>query len=435
MGRSGFRHHGTRGKMIRRLTLFFILLITVQIAAAQQQFVYENKVYQQNIKTVQCYNAQKEQSIPIIALKSNEQLLFSFDDLKGGSKIYWYAIEHCTSDWKPSRLSTMDYLESLSEDRIQDYKYSFGTLQKYTHYQLTLPNSQIRPKISGNYLLKVYEDGNLKKPVISQRLYVVENIVTIAVDVVPSQQVSLRFSNQKINFTIYHNIAIQNPYTDLKAIVMQNGNPETAIVNTRPSFIKQGSLAYNDLNTNDFPGGNEFRKFDIRSLRYKAENVQDIIKDSIINVILFNDPAASKAKYSNLVDENGDFFIRNNEGREPETDSDYAGVGFTLNATLPSKNGEAYVVGRFNNYLLNESSRLTYDPSRKKYYGNIFLKQGLYDYKYIWLDKDSGKTDPTAFEGSFFETNNSYQVYVYYRKPGSRWEELIGFTTINNFRR
>lgn len=421
--------------MTRQAALFIALLLNLQIAAAQQQFVYENKVYQPNIKTVQCYNAQKEQSIPVIALKSNEQLVFSFDDLSGGSKIYWYAIEHCTSDWKSSRLSTMDYMEGLSDDRIQDYKYSFSTLQKYTHYQLSLPNSQIAPKISGNYLLKVYEDGNLKKPVVSQRFYVIENQVNIAVEVVPSQQVSQRFSNQKVNFTILHKIAIQNPYTDIKAVVMQNGNPETAITNTKPSFIKPGTLVYNELNSNDFPGGNEFRKFDIRSLRYKAENVQDIIRDSINNVILFTDQIPSKAKYSNLLDENGDFFIRNNEGREPETDSDYAGVLFTLNATPPTRDGEAYVVGRFNNYLLNEDSRLTFDPSRKRFYGNITLKQGLYDYKYVWLDKDSQKTDLTVFEGSFFETENTYQVYVYYRKPGSRWDELIGYTNINNVKR
>jgi hypothetical protein len=216
---------------------------------------------------------------------------------------------------------------------------------------------------------------------------------------------------------------------------MQNADPLTSVTNSKPSFIKPGALVYNDLNANDFPGGNEFRKFDTRSLRYKAENVQDIIKDSIINVILFQDPVASKAKYSNLIDENGAFFIRNNEGREPITDADYAGISFTLNSPPPTKNGNAYVVGRFNNYVLNERNRLSYDSSKKRFLGNMTLKQGLYDYKYVWLDKDSGNIDQTVFEASFFETDNTYQVFVYYRKPGSRWEELVGFTNINNVKR
>lgn len=422
--------------MIKRTGLFFLLLLTIQIAVAQnQQFVYENKVYQPTIKTVECYNSQKEQSLPVIALKSNERLVFSFDDLNAGSKNYWYTIEHCTSDWKSSRLSTIDYLESLSEDRINDYKYSFGTIQKYTHYQLTLPNTQIKPKISGNYLLKVYEEGNQQKPVISQQFYVVDNVVNIGVDVVASSQVSLRFSNQKVNFTILHQMPIQNPYTDLKAIVMQNGNPQTAIINTKPNFIRPGSLVYNELNSNDFPAGNEFRKFDVRSLRYKGDNVQDIIKDSTTSVILFQDINTSKAKYSNLVDENGSFFIRNKEGSDDPTEGDYANVMFTLNAVPPTPNGDAYVVGRFNNYVLNEASKLSFEPSRKRFYGNILLKQGLYDYKYVWFNKDTKKIDQTVFEGSFFETLNTYQVFAYYKKPGMRWEELIGYSNVGNIKR
>jgi len=422
--------------MIKPAGLFFLLLLTIQIAVAQQQqFVYENKVYQPQIKTVQCYNAQKEQSLPVIALKSNERLVFSFDDLNAGSKNYWYTIEHCTSDWKSSRLSTIDYLESLSEDRITEYKYSFGTIQKYTHYQLTLPNTQIRPKISGNYILKVYEEGNQQKPVISQQFYVVDNLVNIGVDVVASSQVSLRFSNQKINFTILHQMPIQNPYTDLKAIVMQNGNPQTAILNTKPNFIRPGSLAYNELNSNDFVAGNEFRKFDIRSLRYKGDNVQDIIKDTTTSVILFQDINTSKAKYSNLIDENGSFFIRNKEGSDDPTEGDYASVMFTLNAVPPTPNGDVYVTGRFNNYILNEASKLSFDSSRKRFYGNILLKQGLYDYKYVWLNKDTGKIDQAVFEGSFFETLNTYQVFAYYKKPGMRWEELIGYSNVGSVKR
>jgi len=422
--------------MIKRIGLFFLLILSIQIAGAQnRQFVYDNKIYLPQIKTVQCYNTKKEQSIPIVTLKSNEQLLFSFDDLNGGSKIYWYTVEHCTSDWKSSRLSPIDYLEGISEDRINDYKYSFNTLQKYTHYELTLPNYQVKPKISGNYLLKVYEDGNQQKPVVSQRFYVVENLVDVGIEITPSTQVPLRFSNQKVNFSIFHKTPIQNPYTDLKAVVMQNFIPQTAIVNTKPTFIRPGSLVYNELTANDFAAGNEFRKFDMRSLRYKAENVQDIVRDTVIDVVLFQDVNGNKPKYTNLVDENGNFFIRNSDGRDNNTDADYANVYFTLNATPPTTNGEAYVIGRFNNFIMDESSKMTFEPSKKRFYNKILLKQGLYDYKYVWFNKDNSQTDPAIFEGSYFETANTYQVFAYYRKPGARWEELIGYNSVNTLRK
>jgi hypothetical protein len=416
--------------------LLFLFLTVLQATFAQnQQFVYDNKVYLPQIKTVQCYNTQKEQSLPVIALSSAEQILLSFDDLNGGSKEYWYTIEHCTSDWKPSRLSSMDYLESFSDDRIINYRYSFNTLQKFTNYQILLPNDQVKPKIAGNYLLKVYLEGNLQKPVLSQRFYVTNNLVNIGAEITASSQVAHRFQNQKVNFTIFHQAPIQNPHNDLKAIVMQNANPETAIVNTKPTFIRPGSLVYNDLNTNDFPAGNEFRKFDIRSLRYKAEHVQDILRDTAVSVILFQDLASATNKYTNVIDENGNFFIRNQEGRDDYTDSDYANVLFTLKAAPPSIDGEAYVVGRFNNYVADKGSKLDYDTSRKQYYTNLKLKQGLYDYKYVWLDKKASKIDQTIFEGSFFEAENTYQIFVYYRKPGSRWEELVGYTSLNSERR
>ncbi|RYF23154.1 MAG: DUF5103 domain-containing protein, partial [Flavobacteriales bacterium] len=223
------------------------------------------------------------------------------------------------------------------------------------------------------------------------------------------------------------------PYMDVKAVVMQNANPKTAILNTKPAFVKPGSLVYNDLNTNEFWAGNEFRKFDTRSFRYKAEHVKEIYRDTALTAILFTDQPYGNAKYSNQFDENGNFFIRNQDGRDNVTDSDYANVLFTFNAN-PSSKGNIYLAGRFNNYLLNDESRMSFDSSRKRYYSNIKLKQGLYDFKYVWVD-ENGKYDDTIFEGSFFETGNTYQVLVYYKKPGGRWDELVGFADVNSVKK
>ncbi len=408
--------------------LFLLIACTLPVFAQQGDHVYENKVYVPFIKTVQLYNSQKEQSPPVISLKAADQLLFSFDDLQGGSKNYWYAVEHCTAAWKSSNISTLDFVSSFAEDRITEYSYASRTLQAYTHYSLTLPNEQVKIKTSGNYVLKVYENGQVRKPILTQRFYVTDQRVNLNFERLPSTDVAERDFVQKINFSIAHpNLRVQLPNQELKTVIMQNLNSNTALVTTRPSFIKPGLLIYHDLKSNEFNGGNEFRKFDTRSLRYSGAQVNEIVKDSIFKVYLLPDLNRNNKIYSSQFDENGNFFIRNQDDRNYGTESDYVQVVFALDAAAPLTKGDLFVVGRFNNYRLTDENKLSYDTKKQQFSGNFLLKQGLYDYKYVWKDQQTGKLDETLFEGSFFETENTYQVFVYYRKAGSRWDELVGY--------
>ncbi|QPH39686.1 type IX secretion system plug protein [Pedobacter endophyticus] len=419
---------------MQKIIAILLFFSSTQIfAQSDKTFVNENKIYLPNIKTVLCYNSSKEQSLPVIQLNATEKIFFSFDDLLGGTKNYWYTIEHCTADWQTSRISTADYLQGFDSDRIIDYRYSTNTARKYTHYELSLPNSQVQPKIGGNYILKVYLDGDKSQPVISQQFYVVDNQVAIAAEITNSLQVADRNAKQKINFTINHSIAIANLYQDLKAVVLQNFNQKTAQINTKPAFVRPNQLVYNDLKTNDFWGNNEFRKFDTRSLRFKGDNVKNIYRDNeSVNVALFQDAPRNAEAFANQYDENGNFYIRNTDGRDDQTEAEYMGVLFTLNAPAPNANGEAYIVGRFNNFTLSKENKMLYDAGLKQFYANVMLKQGLYDYEYAWFDNETKTLESLPFEGSFFQTENSYQIFVYYRRPGARWETLIGYTNLSN---
>ncbi len=412
-----------------KLKILLILLLLHQICAAQT--LYQNQVYQPNIKSVECYNSQQESSFPIIGLRTNDVLMLSFDDLNGGTKSYNYTIEHCDADWKLSNLSPSEYLQSFSEDRIIDYRYSFNTKQKYTHYQLTLPNYNIVPKLSGNYLLKVYPEGNPQEPIITRQFYVVDNKVGLAAGIVPSNQVVNRTSNQKINFSVdVSTLPVTNPYAEIRALIMQNGRSDVSQMNTRPQFIQGIILQYTDFQTNDFAGGNEFRRFDLRSLLSGAEHINKIYLDTANTVMLMTDRELNQQNYSFQYDNDGKFFILNVDGRDPRTDADYAHVYFNLSYSPPNANNAVFITGKFNGYRLDESSKMNYDAAKGNFYTDLYLKQGVYDYHYVL--KNNLGIDQTTVDGSHFETENDYQFLVYFRRAGSRYEELVGYQLFNS---
>lgn len=408
-----------------------LLLLFISFKALSQ--TYTDSVYNAHIKTVQFYNVKKEMSFPVIALQG-EQALLAFDDLRGGTRNYYYTLEHCTSNWQPSNLSKAEYLQGFQDDRLLDYTYSTSTLQKYTHYELKVPNNNIRPKLSGNYILKVYEDADPTKLVLTRRLYIIDAKVSIAADIVPSNNPSQRQSNQKVNFQVaFGGLNVQNPNTDIKVFLMQNARYETGIWNTVPSTIRGTQLIYNDINTNDFPGRNEFRHVDTRSLRLNSERVGHIYRDTAYTVTLLTDLARSQEGYSLLYDNDGKFFVLNQDGGgEPRRDADYAHMYFSMFANKTDKEGSAYIVGKFNDYKLDNNSKLDFDPIKGRFFTSLFLKQGVYDYEYVWVDKDSGKADDVPIEGTHFETENEYQLLVYYRPVSGRWDELVGYRLLNN---
>ena len=411
-----------------------VILVLVLITAPTKNFAqspYSNEVYRPEIKSIEFYNAAKQPSFPVIRLKTAEQVILAFDDLRGGSRNYYYTIEHCDENWNSSNLSTPDYLESYTEDRIIDYSYSAGTLQKYTHYQIRLPNDNIRPKISGNYILKVYEDSDQSKLILTRRLYVLNQRVSLNAAVVPSNDPAKRQTNQKINFQLeYSGLNVQNPNNDLHTVIMQNARPETTIVTAEPVAIQGTRLSFDDVNTNDFPGGNEFRHFDLRTLKLNSDRVSKIYKDTANTVLLLTDGTRDQPNYTFSYDLDGNFYVGNQDGRDPKIDADYAHMIFSLAAAKPAE-GNVYIVGQFNNFRLDDKSRLSYDAGTHRFSTSLFLKQGVYDYAYTWVSKADGKPDNTFFEGPHFETENDYQLLVYYHPAGARWTELVGYRLLN----
>lgn len=397
-----------------------------------QDLQYGDINYLSAIKSVQFYNTREEQSLPMLALNTDEQLYLSFDDLRADNRTFYYTIEHCTSDWNSSNLSTIEYIDGLTEDRVFDYKSSVNTLQSYTHYELTFPASgSMYPKLAGNYLLKVYEDADQSRLILTRRFYVLKQDIGVGIQLLPSFQVAQRQKHQKLNVELNTGgLNINNPYQDIKLVVTQNRRNDIKEILTKPMFVKNTQLIYNNNNTLDFDGGNEFRNLDLRSFRLFSGQVSESVVDSSRKITLVPDQDFSDEAYSFSYDEQGKFFIRNNDFENQDIEGDYAWVTFTLIPDgEPEKDEKIYVVGLFNDFRTSEENELSYLPDKKVWQGTLQLKQGVYQYTYKSIS--STKEQPNKYNGQHYETGNAYEIFIYYRKPATRWEELLGFGTIS----
>jgi len=395
-----------------------------------QELIYDNKSYLEAINTVQLFPTGKEGQFPIYTLGSQEQLLLSFDDLRADVRSYYYSIEHCNANWEPSRVSPLDYAEGYNEDRLDNFFPSQGTFQAYTHYKVAFPNEYIKPKIAGNYLLKVYEDADKTRLVVTRRFYVVRPLIQVGTHILPSVEVSKRMTNQKIDVSLKTpSLTIPNPERDLQVHVFQNQREDNKMVLTKPMFIGNNEIKYNNSETLDFLGNNEFRFVDLRSFRLGSNRVQQIQNDSLVSINVLTDEDLRDASYADTYDENGKFYIRNLDFENAEIQSDYADVHFSLQ-TNQKITGNLHLVGGFNNFQRNEHNRLTYNPTSKNWELTLKLKQGLYDYEYV-LETPEGKIITNAFTNSFYATGNDYLVLVYNRRIGTYWDELLGVGTIS----
>ena len=393
----------------------------------QQRTTLSNQIKNPNIKTVLCHKKGDELTLAMINLSSEEKITISFDELNSERKNYIFTITHCNSDWKSSNLMKSEYIEGFTEEYISNYEFSFNTLQKYIHYQFDFPTINMKPILSGNYIFKIYEENGdtiiyKRFMVLNKRLHVQANVrrATLAED---------RYTKHEIDFTIKHpNLIIADPFADIKVHIKQNNREDNAITGLTPKFVRNDELSYDYDEGNTFWGNNEFRDFDIRSLRYQSKRIKNIDSDSTYNhIYLFNDKKRPFDRYSIFeIDINGNFIIESQEGWKSSIESDYAFVHFSLPVDNISY-GDLYLLGAFSDWELKEEFRLKYNIDQKKYQKNVYLKQGYYNYHYALNDTISNQVDVSFIEGTHYQTRNDYYIYVYHRAVGDRYDQLVGF--------
>lgn len=400
---------------------------------------YQDWIYKKNIHTVQLRENSYEMAAPLINLNSDQQLKLSFDDFDGGVKNYMYSLIHCDANWKPSDIPIPDYINGFFEDNISNYEFSLNTLQKFTHYTLVFPSSSMKLTKSGNYIIKVFEDGNKDVPVLTKRFMVAENLVSVIGNVHQAAGADDYFNKQEVDFSVvFSGYKITNPFADLKIVITQNNRWDNALYGLKPIFTKENELTFDyDDGSNCFNGGNEFRNFDTKSLRFLSPNLKSIVRDSIggFNIELQQEEIKTFKRYYQNPDLNGEFIIRVQEGSDERTEAEYCKVNFFFPYEQAVNDGNFYVLGKFCDWKIGKENMLQYNAKKRGYETTLFLKQGFYNYMYVFSEDGKFSGDETLIEGNHWETENDYTIYVYHRRQGTYYDQLISVRKLNSIRK
>jgi len=417
-------------KTFKVVFVFLILLASNNLLA-----VNPDSVYVSNIKTVRLFTSGNQLTIPVIQLNGNSQLQLFFDDLDGDVKYYYYTYQLCNSDWSPANLGQFDYLKGFTEQRISDYRFSSLAHARYTHYQALLPNQNMIPSRSGNYILKVYLNNDTSQIVFTKRMMVLDSKASVAGRVVQPFSSQDNQANQKVEFTVDVK-ALQsfNAAQQIKVVVLQNYRWDNAIVNLKPAFIRGTSMEYNTPNTGIFPAGKEWRWLDLRDFHLQSDRVfsANYNKNST-DIFLKPDISLNSQRYVYYKDLNGMSSIEAIRGVNPYYEGDYATVNFSFAPPngQPYADKDIYLFGQLTNYNLIDSLKLTYDPAKQLYQTHLLLKQGYYDYTYIFVDKDNPSIR-AQMDGDNFEAENEYTILIYYKPFIGRSDELIGVASFDS---
>lgn len=417
---------------LRLIICVFVLTFFINIDKVHAQ--HTTKVYADNLKTLRIYVDGNELSYPVIEMNGENSICFEFDLLGSDAKSYSYQIMHCNENWERSDLFSDDFMEGFNENLIYDYSYSANTKVDYIHYKVQIPNDDVELKLSGNYIIRIIEDGDRDITIATARFMLYEPIVNVQAVVQKAMSSDYAGSGQEIRFSVFHeDYEIVDPFSEVKVRILQNNREDRIISGIKPVFVRNNELVYGFSGENILPGGNEFRMFSSKNLKQYGENVNDIqFVDSMYYYQLKIDERRSYKRYFWQEDLNGSYLVFLDNSFDYHVSADYTYVYFYLPMEKPMLEGKVFVYGELTNWSLDSKSEMVYNFEKQMYEGKMVLKQGIYDYAYVYKDNYSGVIDEPLIEGSHYETENDYLIFIYHKNMQDDYDRLIGYQVVNS---
>ncbi len=408
------------------LEVFFLLLSDSLLS--QETNIVEEFCLDPNIHTILFYRSEKDLSMPVIFFGDDEKLCLRFDYIGEPEEDYYYSVAACSYDWQLNENPEHLYLDGFNNNLVENKYSSFNTTKYYAHFMTRIPSEDFNFLTSGNYIAKVYKGSEPENTVFTRKFCIAEARVNIKGRVKkPDQQ------NQELQIEIdLSDLDLMNPLGKIKIVVIQNNDWNNKLNMAYKPVLRDDKL-YLDLPYQLMTGGgNEFRYFDIKSIKYISDRLDSIKYISPeTHFYLKRDKLKQFVPYFSSTDLNGRFYIDMPDAYDRHIESDYVYVHFTLESPyeLISK---VYIYGALTNWKTDTDNSMFYNPEKGTYEKTLFLKQGYYNYAYATIDKTGRKISFDVTEGNHSETENDYAIFVYLREPMSDFDRLVGFRIMNS---
>lgn len=408
----------------------FLCLLLFLALLAPLMTVARTIIHQPQLKSLQVVVNDQWLSPAVMRLGSSDVLNIAFDELSHDYHRYIYKVEHCETDWSPSQsLFESDWLEGFNGNPIDSYEPSVNTTVPYTHYAFSIPNEQMRLKMSGNYRIHIYDDTDDQQEVITIDFRVTEESMPLLLSASTNTDIDANATHQQVSLALdYGSYRVISPADQIVIVVTQNDRDDSRRTGIRPTVVKPDGLEWNHCRQLIFEAGNEYHKYEVLDVSHATMGIDQIIWNGE-HYEAYPFIAEPRRNYLYDEDANGAFYIRNSDNWESATTCDYVWVNYRLKCPeLPQ--GQIRIDGRWTTDADSTPYLMDYNRQTGMYEARILQKQGYYSYQYLWqLPDGSLRTAPS--EGNFYQTENSYEAYAYFRETGGTTWRLVAYRQIN----
>lgn len=409
------------------LILCSCLFVTIMIGAATVDTGV--RIFDSKVRTLRVAPLSNPYMPPVIVMNSGDRIRVVFDYLDYDVQYLRYSVTHCNADWQPSMLVESEYVDGFDYADINDYECSRATFQQYCNYSFEIPNDEFVITKSGNYLLTVYQQDDPDRILFQTRFSICERMVDVMPEVTSRTDVDYNSEHQQVAVKVnYRQGDVNDPYNDLTLVVGQNMRQDQTRFVTKPMMVGMGEITYDHNPLLIFEAGNEYRRFETVNTNTINMGVAQIkYYEPFHHATLLVDEPRANLQYLYDQTQFGHFTVRNAESDESNIEADYLVTHFTLNTGGPLEGGQLLLDGEFLLGMPSSMAVMKYDAASGCYVSDLLLKQGSYNYQYLWLPDGTDIARTAMIEGAKYQTVNQYPILVYYHPSGARYDRLVGY--------